>query len=699
MPKARTTCTRCSMRRQKCDRKQPCSRCVQSNEADSCTRSWDGGYDARIHRAYPKSTLPNGSLAASHSPTARSSSPVTAREHRTIPGTPTSPLNRQASRPHGTIADNSINVSVLTGIHTEATADEDVRNFDHYARFRHNEMSYLQGCLPNHLLLFQLMEYHEKYLLWHHNSLHGPTFQKEVLSVLHSAGNGNIQFKDLDLRWCALLFAVLSASLTCATEKQAKKWNLSTEEKQHYSKKWHEAATECLVLGEFASKPHIYSIQTIQILALSALILGLSNQQFMMLGAAVRMAQSLGLQRLTYDGKDSTSEDTRIHRETCRRVWWNLAMQDWFSISSYDMSSIHPQHFTSPRPRSHHDAGAESSEDEALIHYTNHVLDVAVVMVEFHMATVACTDVDARYEQVLKHDARLRRIDSREVHPDSAHIPWLAWAKSVSRVVLAHKMIILHRRFLGASFRNAAYAYTRWASIEASKLIVREVEQSFADPERPSVWNDQAHLTGAGVTLCLDAMHRQESEPEHAEHLRLVDKVMSMLAGCKHSVLASRGHRLLSSMLKEVRKDTKEDGGSDIRRNRPQSSNETESMSWPIENRETIDAMRTSNAVNEVDAGGQVGHPTPVSQRDIQSPAHRQNAVNHQTNTIEAGDAPAMPSEDTRTYGFDLLPATAADEVLNDASWTEMLSEFFPDQLGFGNALDFDDLFSSQYQT
>src|SRR5450755_1353791 len=54
MPKARQTCTRCSMRRQKCDCKDPCTRCVQSNVASSFTRKWPHDYDPKVHRSYPR---------------------------------------------------------------------------------------------------------------------------------------------------------------------------------------------------------------------------------------------------------------------------------------------------------------------------------------------------------------------------------------------------------------------------------------------------------------------------------------------------------------------------------------------------------------------------------------------------------------------------------------------------------------------
>jgi hypothetical protein len=41
------------MKRQKCDRKTPCSRCVRKDEAHLCTTDWNG-YNATVHRKYPK---------------------------------------------------------------------------------------------------------------------------------------------------------------------------------------------------------------------------------------------------------------------------------------------------------------------------------------------------------------------------------------------------------------------------------------------------------------------------------------------------------------------------------------------------------------------------------------------------------------------------------------------------------------------
>lgn len=55
----RQTCTRCSQRRQRCDRKEPCTRCVQNGEGHLCATKWAEGYNPSIHRKYPKKVSPN----------------------------------------------------------------------------------------------------------------------------------------------------------------------------------------------------------------------------------------------------------------------------------------------------------------------------------------------------------------------------------------------------------------------------------------------------------------------------------------------------------------------------------------------------------------------------------------------------------------------------------------------------------------
>ncbi|KAK4613772.1 hypothetical protein CLAFUW4_08921 [Fulvia fulva] len=228
----------------------------------------------------------------------------------------------------------------------------------------------------------------------------------------------------------------------------------------------------------------------------------------------------------------------------------------------------------------------------------------------------------------------------------------LPWARSVCRVRTSHNTIILHRKYLGRSFRDPFYAFTRWASIDASKKIIRETRAASKDPNRPIIWNDQAHLTGAGVTLCLDVMHRAPGDSELTEHRALVDEAMTLLSNSKDSVLASRGHKLLSSMLKKSTAESTSKTMSDAF-GCPGTTLADASKAWPIESSNSLQTVVES-------AGEQPqAFATPDSEADL---------AKTRTNASPIDTVDMTPS----------FTLANVDEVLTDASWTETSSRILP---------------------
>lgn len=526
-----------------------------------------------------------------------------------------------------------------------------------------------------------MIDYHEDSLKWIHGCIHGPTFRKEVVRALQ-CGNGRILLNQMDMRWCAVLFAVLTATLTCAPASQRAKWHYDRAQKVARVKKWHEATIECLVLGEFNSKAHPYSVQAIQILALSSHTLGLSHRQFTMSGAALRTAQALGLQRLSYDHEKSRiqfSEEIALSTEANRRLWWNLAMSDWFSVSTTDMHCINPQEFTTCRPRPYVSAscpGKETDEHpEAEVDYANHFIDMATILLESHTSTAACIDPALSYEQILKYDARLRELGAKGFNTRDTSQTWIPWAKSIERCAVGHKLIILHRSFLIRSFRDPSFSYTRWASIEGSKTIIKGCKEAFADPNRPTIFVEQAWIISAGITLCLDIMHRHEGETEYPEHFRLVEQAIACLDQCEDSVLASRGRRLLLGMLKE----------------RLTSSGFNNSGEWITQPSETPNLLAGFDPIL-LEMGQARGGPS-WSGEAASCGIHDsglESIVQLPTPETNSSLNPSMFEESlTEETILDPLhedmskqapPAqTCFDDLFADPSWTDMLSDFVPD--------------------
>ena len=144
-------------------------------------------------------------------------------------------------------------------------------------------------------------------------------------------GSHGLQLKSLDFRWSALLFSIMTASLTCSSDSVAHSWGFTKAQKHGLSKQWYQASVACLHLGDYTSKFSLYSVQAIQILTLSAHVIGFSDEQFAFCRAAFRIAQNLGLQRLaqepeldnipTISARTSLSrEHLPIRREVGRRI-------------------------------------------------------------------------------------------------------------------------------------------------------------------------------------------------------------------------------------------------------------------------------------------------------------------------------------------------------------------------------------------
>ncbi|KAK5218796.1 hypothetical protein LTR72_008736 [Exophiala xenobiotica] len=614
MPKERQTCTECSMRRQKCDRNSPCGRCVKRGDAHKCTREWpDGGYDPKVHRIYPRTST---GQAESSPDTTDNTTPATTTQN--VPETTVHPSMRNPASVNSSSSpdirrppnpsnlgppptnapisdpDNAATVLEFLTWGRSKLSDYDLKALE-LLKEPHNsgpaalpkdtgpdwdvsnglggtgaaQVSFLQLLLPSRRQVFQLVEYHINSILWYHACFHAPTFYNELNEVYQ--GPSGLQVRNMDLRWTAMLFSVMAASMTCASDQLASSWGFKKSERAKLTRQWYKATVTCLNLADYMWRHHIYSVQAITILTMSAHVLGFSNTQSTLLGAALKIAQGLGLQRLgPEDDSDHPTgasivttpmqRDKTIKRETGRRVWAQLCMQDWFSIPFSEMYSIQKLHFTSLRPQ-HLDENTMQPLPEdvpSITSFQNYLVDMASLMPQIHDAIISSNTLYTKYEQVLEYDSKMRAL-ANDVLPrhfsvrEAISPEWPAfipWARRSLTICFAHKIIMIHRAFLGRSFTEQTFDFTRRTCMAAAKTILKEARQAY-DEEGPMLWIDQAFMVAAGITLALDIFHRKADEPEYEEHRKLVDNTISMLGKFENSMISLRGIRLLSSLLAE----------------------------------------------------------------------------------------------------------------------------------------------------
>ncbi|KAL7778997.1 hypothetical protein CFE70_008500 [Pyrenophora teres f. teres 0-1] len=484
------------------------------------------------------------------------------------------------------------------------------------------QLDVLEALLPNKSHIIQLVEYHNNSVLWYHSSYSSTIFNND-LQVFLAEYEGNVRNEDLNLQWLGLLFSVITGSITCAPP-------------------------------SYIEIHTIYSVQAIATLTIAAHSLGKSSSQSILLASADRIAQSLGLHRLGQETAITTTPKEQLReREAGRRVFNQLCTQDWFQIPFSESYALNPRFCQTAKLMNCNDDDMipQPLSTPTQASYCNYRYDIAALMPQLLDAMSGCNTLFTKYEQVLQYDEKMRKLATACLptflsinEPVARDWPiYVGWARRSLTICASHKIIMIHRKFLGLSFTNSAFSFTRRTCIAASKTILKEALSSY-DEQGPILWIEQAFSVAAGIILSLDSFHRSASENEYEEHTRLVADAIRYLKQFDNSKIASRGVELLSALQKELRE------GENIEvRKRPRTAEHSDAASSPKRTR----LFNIDKFISNVSQNLQVTTPatTPTS-----------------------GD-----------------PAIVADTLWNS------FASFLPPQTGFGGQSMFDELLSFQF--
>ncbi|KAJ4348493.1 uncharacterized protein N0V89_009869 [Didymosphaeria variabile] len=435
------------------------------------------------------------------------------------------------------------------------------------------QLDFLEALMPNRSHLYQLIRYHNDFVLWYHNS-YSSKILLDDLNTFIERYHGSVRYEHLNLQWLALLFAILTGSMTCASSSTLEKWGFSSNEQPTLSQKWYEASVICLNLSNYIEIHTIYSVQAIATLTISAHVIGKSNSQAVLLASAGKIAQTLGLHRLGSESTDLSIEQLR-KREAGKRVLTQLCTQDWFQIpfsETYALSSSYSR-VVRPLNCNDEDMAIKPLSAPTQTSYCNFRYDIAALMPELLDATNNCNTLYTKYEQVLRFDDKMRKLATASIPTFlSSDAPlhtqgpnYTNWGRRSLTICAAHKIIMIHRKFVGLSFTNSAFAFTRRTCLAAAKTILREA-LAVPDKHGPVIWIEQAFTIAAGIILSLDSVHRAPSEREFKEHKQLVADAIGYLRAFSHSKIAMRGVQLLFFLQQKLGK-TVSDGSK--KRHRP----------------------------------------------------------------------------------------------------------------------------------
>ncbi|KAG7131181.1 Agnestins biosynthesis cluster transcription factor AgnL11 like protein [Verticillium longisporum] len=156
--------------------------------------------------------------------------------------------------------------------------------------------------------------------------------------------------------------------------------------------------TEILYEEDFLQHPSMFSVQAITLVTRLGHNLGLSQVTGNLLGAAHGIARAGSVRLARSDWLE------QIEIEVGKRTWWQLVIQDYFSIPFTETYAIHPAQFTTPIPR--------NCNDDDLIEKDNTAMTSTVIVLGLELLHQSSHSSEAaiEYRQLLsKAGERLRK--------------------------------------------------------------------------------------------------------------------------------------------------------------------------------------------------------------------------------------------------------------------------------------------------
>jgi hypothetical protein len=169
-------------------------------------------------------------------------------------------------------------------------------------------------------LVYSLLEEYFDAIHWFSLAIYEPKFRKILDSITDGSANPS------DKPWLLLLSVMLAMATWYRSQRTGTDLTDTGEEWRTLSAGLLKIAESNLV--EIMDRPSITAIQTCVLLGSHHVYHGRPNLSFSLLGATIKMAQSLGLHR---DSTRGTPEDI----EERKRIWWTIYTWDRFASITY----------------------------------------------------------------------------------------------------------------------------------------------------------------------------------------------------------------------------------------------------------------------------------------------------------------------------------------------------------------------------
>lgn len=368
--------------------------------------------------------------------------------------------------------------------------------------------------------------------------LHRPSFYKQYEDFWRDPVK-------VDIIWLGLLMSIMGISLRIYSRSGEEPPELAGRTvDMSYAFKL--ATEQCLIVGDYAKKLYIHTVQTMILLIAQQNLKDRSEDAWILLGSLVRIALSMGLHR---DPKNFGTTISPSVGEIRKRLWTIIHFMDILeSIKIGLPCMIRLEESDASLPLNLHD-------DEICDHVTvlpperNHeeltgvsyMIAKATLARTYSKIVAQASSLAPRpaYDQILKMDTELRdqyaRVPSflhmRSTEESKKDPAWLVIQRHSLSLMTYKALVTLHRPYAARAKSNPRYQNSRRKCVEAAVILLKHQSEIFLESQgalRHARWftdtlgcHDFLH---AAMILCLDLSTTcKEAKDEAAKRGRRMD--------------------------------------------------------------------------------------------------------------------------------------------------------------------------------
>ncbi|WVQ86192.1 hypothetical protein IAT38_008360 [Cryptococcus sp. DSM 104549] len=366
----RQACTPCRKRKIKCDKQAPCGQCCKRRSEAYCTVLGSGDdFDPSASPPPPEPTTGDSSarIAELEQTIRKLQRTIADQQAQSLPnppvaGYPAEALPRDAEERHVVGGRETEEVDQL-----EAEEEHVARVLDTFAMGHRTSQNRLKGAIGNVAPQRwpKLIQQVRKALSILPDTERSWELVSFYFEAMLSTPQEQLPYVVAPC-WLCLHMMVLCLATHLLEPMEREKMGMPMDQWQEIARALFIAAKEMLFASDFLFSHTLEHLQCIILMGVYQYNTDLAaDSHWSLLGSAIKIAQSLGLQRLGSEDQPSTAWPAAwrdpARRDVGRRIWWNLVYLDWSFAPSYGWTyCIHPSQNLAALPSNINDIEVEN---------------------------------------------------------------------------------------------------------------------------------------------------------------------------------------------------------------------------------------------------------------------------------------------------------------------------------------------------